>query len=53
VGIISLMFFFINYHIADTIEYLNLFYMPMQNGDQVLREPCNLEYDLPQPYDGH
>jgi hypothetical protein len=27
--------------------------MPMQNGDQVLREPCNLEYDLPQPYDGH
>jgi hypothetical protein len=30
VGIVSLMFiFFINYNVADTIECLNLFYMPM------------------------
>jgi hypothetical protein len=36
VGIISLMFiFFINY-VVDTIECLNLFYMPMQNDDEVL-----------------
>jgi hypothetical protein len=37
VEIISLMFiFFINYHIVDTIEGLNLFYMPMQNDDELL-----------------
>jgi hypothetical protein len=37
VGIISLMFiFFINYHIVDPIECLNLFYMPMQNDDELL-----------------
>jgi hypothetical protein len=30
VGIVGLMFiFFINYHVANTIECLNLFYMPM------------------------
>jgi hypothetical protein len=30
VRIVSLMFiFFINYHVADIIECLNLFYMPM------------------------
>jgi hypothetical protein len=30
VGIVRLMFiFFINYHVADTIECLKLFYMPM------------------------
>jgi hypothetical protein len=30
VEIVSLMFnFFINYHVTDTIECLNLFYMPM------------------------
>jgi hypothetical protein len=30
VRIVSLMFiFFINYHVADTIECLNLFSMPM------------------------
>jgi hypothetical protein len=30
VRIVSLMFiFFINYHVADTIECLNLFYMTM------------------------
>jgi hypothetical protein len=53
-GIVSLMFIFsINYHVVDTIKCLNLFYMPMQNGDQVLRGPCNLGYGLPQPYDGH
>jgi hypothetical protein len=29
-GIVSLMFiFFINYLVVDTIECLNLFYMPM------------------------
>jgi hypothetical protein len=54
VGIVSLMFiFFINYHVVDIIECLNLFYMPMQNDDQVLRGPCNLRYGLPRPYDGH
>jgi hypothetical protein len=38
VGIVSLMFiFFINYHVVDTIECLNFFYMPMQNDDEVLR----------------
>jgi hypothetical protein len=36
-GIVSLMFiFFINYHVANTIKYLNLFYMPMQNDNEVL-----------------
>jgi hypothetical protein len=30
VGIVGLMFiFFINYHVANIIESLNLFYMPM------------------------
>jgi hypothetical protein len=30
VGIVSLIFiFFINYHVVDTIEYLNFFYMSM------------------------
>jgi hypothetical protein len=30
VGIVSLIFiFFINYHVVDIIECLNLFYMPM------------------------
>jgi hypothetical protein len=30
VGVVSLMFIlFINYHAVDTIECLNLFYMPM------------------------
>jgi hypothetical protein len=54
VGIVSLMFiFFIHYPIVDTIECLNLFYMPIQNVDEVLREPHNLGYDLPRPYDGH
>jgi hypothetical protein len=54
VGIVSLMFiFFINYHVVDTIEWLNLFYMPMQNDDQVLLGPRNLGYGLPRPYDGH
>jgi hypothetical protein len=54
VGIVSLMFmFFINYHVADTIECLNLFYMPMSNADEVLRGPQNLEYGLPRPYVGH
>jgi hypothetical protein len=39
VGILSLMFIsFINYHVVDTIECLNLFYMLMQNDDDVLRE---------------
>jgi hypothetical protein len=38
VRIVSLMFiFFINYYVVDTIECLNLFYMPMQNNDEVLR----------------
>jgi hypothetical protein len=38
VGIVSRMFiFFMNYHVVDTIECLNLFYMPMQNDDEVLR----------------
>jgi phage gp29-like protein len=37
VRMISLMFiFFINYHVVDIIEYLNLFYMPMQIDDQLL-----------------
>jgi hypothetical protein len=54
VGIISLMFiFFINYHVVNIIECLNLFYMHMQNDDEVLRGPCNLGYGLPQPYDDH
>jgi hypothetical protein len=54
VGVVSLMFiFFINYHGVDTIECLNLFYMPMQNDGEVLRGPCNLGYGFPQPYDGH
>jgi hypothetical protein len=54
VGIVSLMFiFFINYHVVDTIECLNLFYMPIQNEDKVLRGPHNLGYGLPRPYDGH
>jgi hypothetical protein len=54
VGIVSVMFiFFINYHVVDTIECLNLFYIPMQNDDEVLREPRNLGYGFPQPYDGH
>jgi hypothetical protein len=45
VGILSLMFiFFINYHVVDTIEFLNLFYMPMQNAYEVLRGPHNLRY---------
>jgi hypothetical protein len=44
VDIISIMFiFFINYHVVDTIECLNLFYMPMQNDDEVLRGPRNLD----------
>jgi hypothetical protein len=30
----SLIFmFFINYHVVDTMECLNFFYMPMQNDD--------------------
>jgi hypothetical protein len=54
VEIVRLIFiFFINYHVVDTIESLNLFYMPMQNDDQVLRESHNLGYVLPRPYDGH
>jgi hypothetical protein len=37
VGIVSLMFiFFINYYVVDTIECLDLFYMPMKNDDEVL-----------------
>jgi phage gp29-like protein len=37
VKIVSLMFiFFINYHVVDIIEFLNLFYMPIQNTDEVL-----------------
>jgi hypothetical protein len=52
VGIVSLMFtFFVNYHVVDTIECLNLFYMHMQNDDEVLRGPRNLGYDFPRPYD--
>jgi hypothetical protein len=54
VGIVSRIFiFFINYHVVDTIECLNLFYMPMQNDDQVLREPHNHGYGLPRTYNGH
>jgi hypothetical protein len=54
VGIVSLLFiFFINYYVVDTIECLNLFYMPMQNADEVLRGPHNLGYGLPQPYNCH
>jgi hypothetical protein len=54
VGIVSLTYiFFINYHVVDTIECLNLFYIPMQNDDEVLRGLRNLEYGLPRPYDGH
>jgi hypothetical protein len=48
VGIASLIFiFFINYHVVDTIEYLNLFYMPMQSDVEVLRGPHKLGYGLP------
>jgi hypothetical protein len=37
VGIVNLMFIlFINYHVFDIIECLNLFYMPIQNDDEVL-----------------
>jgi hypothetical protein len=41
VGIISLIFIFLmKYnHVANTIECLNLFYMPMSNADEVLRGP--------------
>jgi hypothetical protein len=54
VGVISLMFiFFINYHVHDTIECLNLFYMSIQNDDEVLRGPRNLGYGIPCPYDNH
>jgi hypothetical protein len=54
VGIVSRIFiFFINYHVVDTIECLNLLYMPMQNDDQVLREPHNHGYGLPRTYNGH
>jgi hypothetical protein len=54
VGIVSLMFiFFMNYHVIDIIECLDLFYMPMQNADKVLRGPHNLRYGLPRPYDVH
>jgi hypothetical protein len=54
VGTVSLMFiFFINYQVIDTIECLNLFYMPTQNAHEVLRGSCNLGYGLPRPYDGH
>jgi hypothetical protein len=48
VGIVSLMFnFFINYHVVDTIECLNLLYIPMQNDDEVLRGSHNLGYGFP------
>jgi hypothetical protein len=54
VEIVSLMFiFFINYHVVDIIECLNLFYMPMQNDDEVLHGPHNLGYYFPRSYDGH
>jgi hypothetical protein len=54
VGIVSLMFiFFINYHVVDTIECLNSFYMPMHNANEVLQGPHNHGYGLPRPYDGH
>jgi hypothetical protein len=53
VGVLSLMFiFFINYHVVDIIECLNLFYMPMHNDDEVLQGPHNLGYGFPQPYNG-
>jgi hypothetical protein len=45
--------FFINHHVIDIIEYLNLFYMPMQNDGEVLLRPRNLGYGLPRPYDDH
>jgi hypothetical protein len=45
--------FFINYYVVDTIESLNLFYMPIQNDDEVLPGLCNLGYGLPRPYDDH
>jgi hypothetical protein len=49
-GIGSLMFIFlINYHVIDTIECLNLFYMPMQNANELLRGSRNLGYGLPRP----
>jgi hypothetical protein len=48
VGIVSLMFiFFIKYHVVDIIECLNLFYIPIQNDDEVLRGPHNFGYDFP------
>jgi hypothetical protein len=49
VGIVStlIFIFFINSHVVDTIECLNLFYMPMQNDDEVLRGPHNLGSGLP------
>jgi hypothetical protein len=48
VEIVSLMFIlFINHHVVDTIECLNLFYMPIQNDDEVLRRPHNFGYGLP------
>jgi hypothetical protein len=54
VGTVGLIFiFFINYHVVDTIEFLNLFYMPMRNDHEVLRGPHNLGYGFPRPYDGH
>jgi hypothetical protein len=54
VRIVSLIFiFFVNYHVIDTIECLNLFYMTMQNDDEVVRAPHNLRYGLLRPYDGH
>jgi hypothetical protein len=54
IEIVSLMFiFFIRYHVVDIVECLNLFYMPMQNDDKVLRGPHNLGYGLPRLYDDH
>jgi hypothetical protein len=50
VGIVSLIFiFFIKYHVVDTIECLNMFYMPMQNDGEVLRGPSNLGYAFIDP----
>jgi hypothetical protein len=54
VGIVSLIFIFIiNYNVIDIIECLNLFYIPMQNDDELLHGPHNLGYGFPRPYDGH
>jgi hypothetical protein len=48
VGIVSLMFIiFINYRVVDTIECLNLFYMSMQNDEEVFGAPHNLGYGFP------